>query len=219
VVEQQCKEKFVIESDKLEVSEPVELDLSASLQTSHTATPLENSQQVRYLPSYRPTPWKFVNALLDMVDNYTGGRAGLFQRFFTFAFIGGVAALVNLLVFYVVYYRIHLPTSVNPVAHNVLASVLASEISIMANFIPNDYFTFRHLPGHERAWVARCARFHLTSIVGSLLTFLIQFGFSYVGHVPAILSQATALILVLFYNFSFHHIFTYGRVKTAPEAI
>ncbi len=207
----------MIESDKLEVSEPVELDLSASLQTSQAATPLEDSRQVRYLPSYRPTPWKFVNALLDMVDNYTGGRAGLFQRFFTFAFIGGVAALVNLLVFYVVFYRID-PQN-RAVAHNILASVLASEVSIMANFIPNDYFTFRHLPGHERAWVARCARFHLTSIVGSLLTFLIQFGFSYVGHVPAILSQATALILVLFYNFSFHHIFTYGRVKTAPEAI
>ena len=207
----------MIQSDKLEVSEPVELDLSASLQASQAATPLENSQQVRYLPSYHPTPWKFVNALLDIIDNYTGGRAGLFQRFFTFAFIGGVAALVNLLVFYVVYYRID-PQN-RAVAHNILASVLASEISIMANFIPNDYFTFRHLPGHERAWVARCARFHLTSIGGSLLTFLIQFGFSYVGHVPAILSQATALILVLFYNFSFHHIFTYGRVKTAPEAI
>ena len=207
----------MIESDKLEVSEPVESDLSASLQTSHTTTPLENSQQVRYLPSYRPTPWKFVNALLDIIDNYTGGRAGLFQRFFTFAFIGGVAALVNLLVFYVVYYRID-PQN-RAVAHNILASVLASEISIMANFIPNDYFTFRHLPGHERAWVARCARFHLTSIGGSLLTFLIQFGFSYAGHVPAILAQATALIIVLFYNFSFHHLFTYGRVKTAPEAV
>lgn len=205
----------MIESDKLEVSKPVELDLSASLQTSQA--PLENSQQVRYLPSYRPTPWKFVNALLDMVDNYTGGRAGLLQRFFTFAFIGGVAALVNLLVFYVVLYRID-PQN-RAVAHNVLASVFASEISIMANFIPNDYFTFSHLPGHERSWVARCARFHLTSIVGSLLTFLIEFGFSYIGHVPAILSQATALILVLFYNFSFHHIFTYGRVKTASEAI
>ena len=207
----------MIQSDKLEVSEPVELDLSASLQASQAATPLENSQQVRYLPSYRPTPWKFVNALLDIIDNYTGGRAGLFQRFFTFAFIGGVAALVNLLVFYVVFYRID-PQN-KAVAHNILASVLASEVSIMANFIPNDYFTFSHLPGHERSWVARCARFHLTSIGGSLLTFLIQFGFSYAGHVPAMLSQATALIIVLFYNFSFHHIFTDGRVKTAPEAV
>ncbi|MFL5694284.1 MAG: GtrA family protein [Ktedonobacteraceae bacterium] len=207
----------MIQSDKLEVSEPVELDLSASLQASQAATPLENSQQVRHLPSYRPTPWKFVNALLDIIDNYTGGRAGLFQRFFTFAFIGGVAALVNLLVFYVVFYRID-PQN-KAVAHNILASVLASEVSIMANFIPNDYFTFRHLPGHERSWIARCARFHLTSIGGSVLTFLIQFGFSYAGHVPAMLSQATALIIVLFYNFSFHHIFTYGRVKTAPEAV
>ncbi|MFL5625421.1 MAG: GtrA family protein [Ktedonobacteraceae bacterium] len=100
-----------------------------------------------------------------------------------------------------------------------LASVFASEISIMANFIPNDYFTFSHLPGHDRSWLARYARFHLTSIVGSILTFLIESGFSYMGHVPAILAQATALILVLIYNFSFHHIFTYGHIKTAVKAV
>ncbi len=206
----------MVHSDQLEVSEPVEFELSVSSQvTTPLAAVTNDSQQVRRLPSYRPTPWKFVNVLLDIVDKLTGGRAGLFQRFFTFVFIGGAAAVVNLLVFYVVFYRID-PQN-RAVAHNVLASVLASEISIMANFIPNDYFTFSHLPGHDRSWLARCARFHLTAIVGSILTFLIVFGLTYIGHVPAVLAQATALILVLIYNFSFHHIFTYGRVKTAAK--
>jgi putative flippase GtrA len=180
-----------------------------------TPTDIHEMQQQRRSPSYRPTPWAIVNRALDIVDEVTNGRAEWVQRFFIYAFIGGAAALVNLAVFFLVYYRIRFPASVSGVEHNIIASALACEISLMANFIPNDYFTFRHLAGHDRTWTARCARYHLTSLSGSGLTFLIQFGFSYLGHVPAILSQATALIIVLIYNFSFHHIFTYRRVKQA----
>jgi len=166
------------------------------------------------LPSYRPTPWALVNRLLDIVDNVTNGRADWVLRFFTYSFIGGFAALVNLAVFALVLYAIPMP-GVQDVVHNLIASLLATEISLMANFIPNDYFTFRHLAGHQRTWGQRCLRYHLTSIVGSVLTYLIQIGFRYVGHVPAFLGQAIALILVLFYNFAFHHIFTYRHVKHA----
>jgi putative flippase GtrA len=175
-------------------------------------------QTIRPLPSYRPTPWPFANQILDRIDTMTGGRADWVQRFCTYLVIGGFAALVNLAVFSIVLYRIHLSidgTMHGIMIHNMIASVFACEISIMANFIPNDYFTFRHLPGHERSWLARCTRYHMTSIVGSVLTFLIQFGFSYVGHVMSVLAQATALIIVLIYNFSFHHIFTYRSVKHA----
>ncbi|HET9918805.1 MAG TPA: GtrA family protein [Ktedonobacteraceae bacterium] len=166
-------------------------------------------------PSYQPTQWAIVNQVLDIVDRITSGRAGLCQRFFMFAFIGGLAALVNIAVFYIVFDVIALP--VNETIHNVIASVFAAEISIMANFIPNDFFTFRHLAGHQRSWIARCLRFHMTSIGGSLLTFIIEFSLSHMLHVRPIFAQAIALIIVLFYNFSFHHIFTYRHVKTAPS--
>ncbi len=209
-----CEEKSLIQSDRLEVSEPVEV--SASFEAALVDPEVEKGQPVLRLLSYRPTPWRSVNALLDSVDKVTKGRAGWVQRFFMYVLIGGSAAVVNLVVFYVVFYRIPLPVSA--VEHNVIAWVLASEISIMANFIPNDYFTFRHLPGHKRSWGARCARFHLTSIGGSILTFLIEFGLFSVGHVPAMFAQAIALILVLIYNFSFHHIFTYGHIKTAAKS-
>ncbi len=166
------------------------------------------------LPSYHPYRWAFANQILDVVDTITGGRAGVCQRFVTYVVIGGFAALVNLAVFYLVFYYIKMPIS--DVVHNVIASVLAAEISIMANFIPNDFVTFRHLPGRARSWKARCLRFHITSIGGSVLTFLIQFGLTHLGHVPAIAAEAVALILVLLYNFSFHHIFTYRHVELKP---
>ncbi len=124
-----------------------------------------------------------------------------------------MASLVNLLVLYVVYYHISMSGSIH--VHYVVAFLLASEISILANFIPNDYFTFRHLPGHQRSWGARCLRYHITSITGTALTFLINFGLSYGLRISPVVAQAAALIIVLFYNFTVHHLFTYRHVKTA----
>lgn len=191
--------------------------LDRSLEEVAVESDAQQAIPQRGIPSYRPTRWSLVNRVLDVVDDVTHGKAGLCQRFFTFAFIGGFAALVNLAVFATVMYGIKLP--VNEWLHNVIASVLAAEISIMANFIPNDYFTFRGLDGHSRSWSARCLRFHITSIGGSILTFLIEFGCRFFAHMPALAGQAVALILVLFYNFSFHHLFTYRHVKPAATKL
>jgi putative flippase GtrA len=177
-----------------------------------------DTQEVALAPSlnsYQPTRWAFVNKVLDIVDRLSGGRAGWVQRFFLFAFIGGCAALVNIAVFYIMYDVIPLP--VNETIHNVIASIFAAEISILANFIPNDYFTFRHLEGHQRAWWARCLRFNMTSAGGAVLTFVIEFSLSHLLTVRPLYAQAIALIIVLFYNFSFHHIFTYRHLKHAPS--
>jgi putative flippase GtrA len=170
------------------------------------------------LPSYHPTRLKFVNTILDLADDVTGGRAGWLQRLFTYLCIGGFAAVVNIVIFSLVLYRVPLPFHwmTNDI-HNVVANIVAAEISIMANFIPNDYFTFRHLPGHSRSWAQRCSRFHMTAISGSVLTILLEFTFVSFLHVFAILAQALALILALVYNFSAHHIFTYRHVKSASH--
>lgn len=169
------------------------------------------------LPSYQPTKLAFVNRMLDLTDTLTRGRADWVQRFFMFAFIGGCAALVNMFVFYIAYDVIAFPGPGHEMLHNALAEVCAAELSILANFIPNDYFTFRHLAGHQRSWLARCLRFHTVSIGGSVLTYLIELGFWRLLHVRAIIAQAIALIIVLFYNFSFHHLFTYRHVKPATN--
>ncbi|GAC1402023.1 MAG: hypothetical protein NVS4B12_13730 [Ktedonobacteraceae bacterium] len=198
--------QLITKDDSLDIVELVNLRGQESVLQEILPSPPLGEQQ-----SYHSTPWGIVNASLAILDTVTHGRAGVLQRLTTFVLFGGIAAVVNLGVFYVVFY--HIPLPVTTAVHNVIASVLAAEISIMANFIPNDHFTFRYLPGRSRSWTARCARFHVTSVGGSMLTFLIEFGFSSIGHIPAIIAQAAALILVLFYNFSFHHIFTYRHVK------
>jgi putative flippase GtrA len=189
------------ESTKVFEAVPTESEIAGQPGITRTQT------TPRTLPSYHPTRWSIVNKALDIADQYSGGRADWIQRFVSYAFIGGCAAIVNLIVFYVIFYKVPLPVS--PFLHIVIANVIAAEISILANFIPNDYFTFRHLPGHNRSWGARCLRFHLTTISGAVLTLLIELAFTYLAHTPAIVGQAIALILVLIWNFSIHHLFTY----------
>lgn len=162
--------------------------------------------------SYQPYAWSVPNRLLDIIDEKTHGRAGLMQRSISYLFFGGLAAAVNLLVFGVMFH--YALTSLQPAfLRNTLSYIIAAEISILANFIPNDHFTFNKLPGAKRPWLVRCLRFHLTAVVGTCLTYVIELTFSNFLHLDAVLAEAIAIVIVLIYNFTFHHVFTYGHIK------
>lgn len=165
--------------------------------------------EIVFLRTYQLTRWPLVNRALDLVDRKVGGKAGYVQRLVSYLFFGGLAALVNLIVFDLIFSILHLPSGISTPARNVLASLGAAECSIMANFLLNDHFTFRYLPGAQRPWAQRCLRFHATCVVGSLLTFVLEFAFFSLAHVPALFAEMIAILLVLIYNFTFHHIFTY----------
>src|SRR5690348_1792845 len=107
--------------------------------------------------SYYDTRWPLVNRALALTERMTHGKAGVIQRAVTYLIIGGSAAVVNLTILAIFYHF----GSVHVLWYLILANVVAYELSIMANFIPNDYFTFRHLDGHNRSWWARCLRFHI----------------------------------------------------------
>ncbi|HEX8037333.1 MAG TPA: GtrA family protein, partial [Ktedonobacterales bacterium] len=126
-----------------------------------------------HTPSYHPTRWEFVNRVLDIVENVSGGHAGLLQRVFNYLMFGGFAAIVNLVLFTVFYYVVPMP--IDHRIHFAVAFALATEISIMTNFVPQDLVTFRHLAGHSRSWFMRCLRFHMTSIGGVIVTAVVSF--------------------------------------------
>jgi putative flippase GtrA len=179
-------------------------------QESH-ADAAASEETASTLSSYHPTRWSIVNRALEITDRLTGGRAGWIQRAFSYLFFGGCAAVVNLIVFYIFLYRVGMPIS--PKAHNIIAYIIAAEISILANFVPNDYFTFRFLPGHSRSWGARCLRFHITTIGGVIITFVIEYALTNLTPVPAIAAEAIGITIALIYNFTVHHLFTYGKVR------
>jgi putative flippase GtrA len=162
-------------------------------------------------PSFVLTGVALVDSLFATADRITNGKAGMLQRVTTYLIIGGFAAVVNLVVLYLLDSKIPLPVAAN--ARWWVAQVAATEISILANFIPNDHFTFSRLPGHARSWWARCLRFHSTCIVGSLLTIAISSALHYGLHFVTLIAQAIAILIALVFNFTFHHLWTYRHVE------
>ncbi len=154
--------------------------------------------------SYYDTRWPLVNRALAVADQVTHGRGGLLQRLASYLVIGGTAAVVNLGILALFFHY----GSASVLWYLVLANVVAYELSILANFIPNDYFTFRHLDGHNRSWWARCLRFHITSLSGVALTSILFTIFFHFGLLPLV-AQAIAIIIATAYNFTVHHLFTY----------
>src|SRR6266704_1253850 len=49
--------------------------------------------------TYQPYPWQLANRVLDFVDGQTSGKAGQIQRILSYLLFGGLAAVVNLLIF------------------------------------------------------------------------------------------------------------------------
>ena len=49
--------------------------------------------------TYQPYPWQPANRLLAFIDTKTGGKAGQIQRIVSYLFFGGLASVVNLLIF------------------------------------------------------------------------------------------------------------------------
>lgn len=148
--------------------------------------------------------------LTRAVDRLSGGRAALIGRLATYLAFGGTAALINLVVFALV---LRVPLPIPDFARNLVAFAVAAEVATLANFIPNDQITFRHLPGYSRVWWQRCLRFHATCAAGTALTYAIQAGLHYGVGVGALVSEAIALVIVTAFNFTTHHLFTYARTR------
>jgi putative flippase GtrA len=205
--------KHTIVQDEITKLSAVPTPLAEALETGNSTVEAPTT----LTRTYHPYPWQLANQVLDFVDRKTSGKAGQIQRILSYLLFGGLAAVVNLVVFGLVLYRFHFPLSGSTQVHNIFAFTIAAECSIMANFLPNDRFTFSSLPGAKRPWLQRCLRFHATCIVGTLLTFLLEFAFFSFVHAPQLLAEAMAIVIVLIYNFTFHHLFTYRRIKQASR--
>lgn len=197
---------------------------------------VEAMQPAVHERSYIPTRWPLANKALDVADTMTGGKGGWIQRLVSYLFVGGFAAVVNLIFFHLMYEVVNLPfvaaipataqiqipivgaRSIQEFVRYLAAFLIATEISIFANFIPNDRITFSHLPGHSRSWFVRCWRFHLTCVAGTILTLILSLTAHQFG-LHATLSQAIAIVIVTAFNFTMHHLFTYRHKPEPVEAL
>jgi hypothetical protein len=65
--------------------------------------PMKSNRREAYPRSYYLTGWAFADHILAIADILTKGRAGWLQRLFSFLFVGGLGAVVNLLCYYIIY--------------------------------------------------------------------------------------------------------------------
>jgi hypothetical protein len=109
----------------------VDLGNQAPLLTPSPKTPVSSpdatSDPATPVPSYQPYPWPLLNQVFDLIDKKSNGRAGLLQRVISYLFFGGVAALVNLAVFYIMYYHVLTPlVAKNATLGNILSYIVAA---------------------------------------------------------------------------------------------
>lgn len=157
-------------------------------------------------------------ALYGRVNRLSGGKASTLEQLGAFLVVGGSAALVNLLVIqaFDMYNTAHPQTQVPYLA----LTAIATEISLLCNFVLNDSITFRHQIDRGRTYLQRCVRFHGPASVGFFLTLIL----SYVFHLllprsRPIVPQAIAILIVTFVNFAMHKFWTYRpKRRPAPAA-
>ena len=140
----------------------------------------------------------------------------MFVRLISFLLVGGFGAVVNLACFSSIYYP--MARSLNGLLAYVIAFAMATEASILVNFMLNDHITFRRLHDQHRSWRVRCMRFHITSIGGTLVTLGISFSFLHLMHVPPLLAQSAALVVATAFNFVLHHVYTYRHPVNAAHS-
>jgi putative flippase GtrA len=153
------------------------------------------------------------------LDRISGQKAAKLMQILSFLVIGGSASLVNLAVVYA--FTLIDRTHENDVVHHAIYAAIATEISLLYNFMLNDRFTFRAMIDGRRNWLQRCLRFHAPASVGFVLTLaLSSLFFILTKPLPhhAVISQAMAIVIVTAVNFLMHSLWTYRPAKATATA-
>jgi putative flippase GtrA len=152
--------------------------------------------------------------LYHRANTITRGKGEEILRVMMFVVMGGSASIVNLActkLFDVLWYN-YLPPW--------LLIMMATEVSLLFNFVLNDRFTFRSLShGSTRSWIQRCIRFHGPASIGFTLTVLISTSVHEFANLSLTVSQAIAIGIVMFVNFTLHRFWTFRPTKTKPATV
>jgi putative flippase GtrA len=164
------------------------------------------------------TPW--FRSFHAWLNRATGGRAAKIMPLLSFLVIGGSASVVNLVIVFLFDFIDR--TGHNEPIHHFIYAAIATEISLLYNFMLNDRFTFRALIDQRRTWLQRCIRFHGPASVGFTLTLALSTVFllilpKHLAH-SSVIAQAMAIVIVTAVNFTMHRFWTYRPKKGATVA-
>ena len=123
------------------------------------------------------------------------------RRFGKFLVVGGTGVGVNSAALFLLYQMLSLPL--------VLASVLATELSIASNFFWNDRWTFgRHWP----TW-GRFFKFNLVALGGLIIATTTLWGLVTLVRMPYLFANLLGVLLATSWNFVVNVFWTWGGVS------
>jgi dolichol-phosphate mannosyltransferase len=142
-------------------------------------------------------------------------RARQFQQMIRFGAVGAGGTLVNSVALWLLVRQAGL--AVAP------ASLLATELAIIHNFLLNDRWTFR-AQARQRTWPRRLLRFNGVSLGGLCITVGVVFSATTMAHLPLIPANLLASGVVMIWNYLINSRWTWREPiertgREAPPAI
>ncbi|MBN2017165.1 MAG: GtrA family protein [Candidatus Cloacimonetes bacterium] len=125
------------------------------------------------------------------------------MRFIKFGIVGGSGTVVNLGIQYLL-------TLAG--MHYIFAGVISTEISIINNFLLNNFWTWKDNPAkNKRSFVARLLKYNSSMIITGVTQILLMIFFTEVFHINALISKLIATVIITLINYMIHFFWTFKK--------
>lgn len=131
------------------------------------------------------------------------------KRFIKFGIVGGSGTVVNLGIQYLLtlagmYY--------------IFAGVIATEISIINNFLLNNFWTWKDNPAKtKRSFIGRLLKYNSSMIVTGIAQNLLMIFFTELFKLNDLISKFIAIVIITFVNYIIHYLWTFKGNKDEQE--
>ena len=124
-----------------------------------------------------------------------------FKRFVKFGIVGGSGTVVNLGVQYLL-------TLAG--LHYIFAGVFATEVSIINNFLLNNFWTWRDNPAKtKRSFIARLLKYNSSMVITGIAQNLMMIFLTELFKINDLISKFIAIVVITFVNYLIHYFWTF----------
>lgn len=130
-------------------------------------------------------------------------------RFIKFGIVGGSGTVVNLSIQYLL-------TLAG--MHYIFAGVIATELSIINNFLLNNFWTWKDNPAKtKRSFAARLLKYNSSMIVTGIAQNLIMIFSTEIFHLNNLVSKFIAIVIITLINYVIHYFWTFKKGEDEQE--
>ena len=131
------------------------------------------------------------------------------KRFIKFGIVGGSGTVVNLGIQYLL-------TLVG--MYYIFAGVIATEISIINNFLLNNFWTWKDNPAKtKRSFIGRLFKYNSSMIITGIAQNLLMIFFTELFNLNDLISKFIAIVIITFVNYIIHYFWTFKGDKVEQK--